>query len=418
MSTSNILSLRFLIRKDKAKDNYVPVYARVTVDNRSADISLKRDVHIDTWNSATKRRNGKSVEDRAFNSFLEQIRTDLNNTFQELKYKNPDVTAEAIKNRFCGVTTKEQGLQNLIEYHNNHLKHMLEWGTMKNYITTHKYVSMFLKKKYHLSDIPLSRLSYTFLVDFEIFLREHRPTDHQRPCGNNTVMKHIERLRKMINVAIKNEWLAKDPFIKFQRHFIRKDRQILSQEDLNIIEGKDLPMERLRWARDLFVFSCYTGLAYCDVMSLTEQNLTRGIDGEHWINTERKKSHQSVRLPILPKAWEILCKYRNDPRAKVKGTLFATMSNQKLNGYLKEIAAICGIHKNLTFHLARHTFATTVTLSNDVPIETVSKMLGHTTIRTTQIYAKVVEKKVSNDMSALRNKLAGGSGNDLKAASS
>ena len=162
---------------------------------------------------------------------------------------------------------------------------------------------------------------------------------------------------------------------------------------------------RLLWAKDLFIFSCYTGLAYCDLMRLTPQNLSLGIDGDYWIMTSRKKTNQPVRVPLLPKARELVEKYKNHPRALATGTMFPNLSNQKVNAYLKEIADFCLIDKNLTFHLARHTFATTITLTNGVPIETVSKMLGHTSIRTTQIYAKVIESKVSQDMNSLRTVL-------------
>jgi site-specific recombinase XerD len=177
---------------------------------------------------------------------------------------------------------------------------------------------------------------------------------------------------------------------------------------LEKIEKKEFKIVRLQWAKDLFVFSCYTGLAYCDVMALTTQNISLGIDGEYWIMTSRKKTSQPVRVPILPKAMEIIEKYKGHPRAVAAGKLFPNLSNQKLNAYLKEIADFSGITKNLTFHLARHTFATTVTLTNGVPIETVSSMLGHSSIRTTQIYAKVIEKKISGDMIALKRKLSNG----------
>jgi len=157
---------------------------------------------------------------------------------------------------------------------------------------------------------------------------------------------------------------------------------------------------------DLFVFSCYTGLAYIDVMRLTSQNLSIGIDGEYWLFTERKKTGEKVRIPLLPQALSILEKYKNSPACLNSGSLLPKLSNQKLNSYLKEVANTSGIDKNLTFHLARHTFATTVTLTNGVPIETVSKLLGHSSIKTTQIYAKVLERKVSEDMSALKSKLS------------
>ena len=184
------------------------------------------------------------------------------------------------------------------------------------------------------------------------------------------------------------------------------ERGYLTREELSFIEDKVFAISRLEWVRDLFVFSCYTGLAYTDLMQLRPSNLIIGIDGKYWIKTLRQKTDIPVNVPLLPKAMELLKKYQQHPKAVVKGTLFPVISNQKLNSYLKEIADLVGINKDLTFHLARHTFATTVTLSNGVPIETVSKMLGHTKITTTQIYAKVIEKKVGEDMQLLENKLS------------
>jgi site-specific recombinase XerD len=185
------------------------------------------------------------------------------------------------------------------------------------------------------------------------------------------------------------------------------ERDFLTKEELEAIELKEFTIDRIQYVKDLFVFSCYTGLAYIDAMNLTPDNIIMGIDGYYWIKTRRQKTENPVNVPLLPKAKAIMEKYRGDKKAMVKGTLFPTISNQKLNSYLKEVADLCGITKNMTFHLARHTFATTVTLSNGVPMETVSKMLGHSQITTTQIYAKVIERKVSEDMQTLRGKLSG-----------
>ena len=171
------------------------------------------------------------------------------------------------------------------------------------------------------------------------------------------------------------------------------------------MRDKELKIVRLQWVKDLFIFSCYTGLAYIDVMQLTPSNIAIGIDGKQWLATNRQKTSNPVRVPLLPKALEVIDKYKGHPKALHDGTLFPTISNQKLNGYLKEIADLCGVEKDLTFHIARHTFATTVTLTNGVPIESVSKMLGHTKISTTQVYAKVIEKKLGEDMDMLRDKL-------------
>lgn len=405
---TNILSVRFFVKKYKVKGSLVPVYVRISVDGRSADASLKREIELTTWNPDKGQAAGTRNDIKSFNAYLDQVRTEISNCYAELKFLKKPINAQTVKNAFCGVTPEEHTLIGLIEYHNTNLKDTLEWGTMKNYMTTQKYIQKFLKDIKKTSDIPLSQLSYSFLVDFEIFLKAHKPKDHHLPCGHNTTLKHIERLKKMINLAIRNEWMERDPFAKFRARFIRNDREFLSQEELSAIEAKEFKLLRLQWAKDLFVFSCYTGLAYCDVMSLTKENISIGIDGEYWIMTSRKKTNQPVRVPLLPKALEIIDKYKAHPKAIASGTVFPNLTNQKLNAYLKEIADFCSITKNLTFHLARHTFATTVTLTNGVPIETVSKMLGHTNIRTTQVYAKVIEKKVSEDMKMLQNRLTQG----------
>jgi site-specific recombinase XerD len=293
----------------------------------------------------------------------------------------------------------------LIDYHNERNHNVLEYGTMKNYYTTRRYIYKFLKMKRKIEDIPLSELNFQFLSDFEYFLRHHKPVDHQRPMGNNTVMKHIERLRKIIHMAIDLEWLDKDPFSRFRKKMEKTDRGYLTEDELNSIEAKSFSIERMQLVRDLFIFGCYTGLSYKDMMLLSPQHLVKGIDRKLWISTHRLKTSVPVNIPLLPKAREIVEKYKTHPRTQQIGRLLPNISNQKLNSYLKEVADCCGISKNLTFHIARHTFATTVTLSNGVPIETVSKMLGHTKIATTQIYARVVENKLSMDMEILCQKL-------------
>ena len=231
-------------------------------------------------------------------------------------------------------------------------------------------------------------------------------SDHQRPMHNNAVMKHLERLRKMVTMAVRLEWLDKDPFAAFKLHFKKVEREFLSEAELSAIEKKNFTIERLSYIRDLFVFACYTGLSYIDVMNLTSNNIRKGINGMNWIITQRKKTLTPVRIPLLEQAQSLIDKYASNPRSQSKETLFPIMSNQKLNSYLKEIADLCEVNKNLTFHVARHTFATTVTLTNGVPIESVSKMLGHTNLKTTQIYAKVIEKKIADDMVKLQGRLS------------
>ena len=218
-------------------------------------------------------------------------------------------------------------------------------------------------------------------------------------------MKHIVKLRKIVGIAIKNEWLDRDPFIKFKYTYERYERQLLTAEELEIIENTTFKFEHIEYVKDIFVFCCYTGLAYIDVYNLKPENICIGIDGGHWINTSRQKTGTPVKVPLLSKPMAIIERYKNNPWCSNENRVLPVLANNRLNAYLKVIADICGIPKNLTFHMARHTFATTITLTNGVPIESVSSMLGHTDIKTTQIYAKVIQNKISADMNLLREKL-------------
>ncbi len=409
MRTTNTFGIQFLIRKNKAKDESAPIYARITVDGQRVEISLKRWINPTNWDTKKEKAKGSKEEAKTLNHYLEEVKARLIECYQEMQVQKRLITAEAIKNNFLGIDQKEFTLCKLVDYHNQVMKDNLAWGTLKNYFTTQKYIQEFLKQRFGTNDIFLSGLTYKFITDFEFFLRNHKPLDHQRPMENNGVMKHLERFRKMVSMAVKMEWIDRDPFEKYQLKFNRVERDFLTEQELERIENKQFRIGRLQYIRDLFVFSCYTGLAYIDTMNLTPGNITVGIDGEYWISTSRQKTDEPVRVPILPKAWVIIEKYRTHPRSLQRGSIFPSITNQILNNYLKEIADLCSIEKNLTFHLARHTFATTVTLTNGVPIETVSKMLGHSKITTTQVYAKVIERKVSEDMKTLRAKMESGS---------
>ena len=406
MKKINTFGIQFVIRKHRIKDGEAPIYARITVNAERAEISIKKRIHVDNWNNGRGMAKGKTPEISKLNSYLEQIRSQLTECYQALVVSKGTVNPESIKNKFFGIDDSGETLKGLIEYHNIGMDSNLRWGTLKNYMTTEKYIDKFLKHKYKRNDIYLSELNYKFITDFEHFLRKFQPEDHHLPMGNNTVMKHLERLRKLTNLAVRLEWIEKNPFIAYRLSFKRFEREFLTQLELDTIKNKEFKMDRLKYVRDLFVFSCYTGLSYIDVMKLKLNNIRIGINGMNWIITQREKTSSAVRIPILSQAQLLIDKYKSHPRSINKGTVFPTISNQKLNSYLKEIADVCEIDKNLTFHVARHTFATTVTLTNGVPIESVSKMLGHADLKTTQIYAKVVEKKISDDMANLEAKLS------------
>ncbi len=395
----NTFSTTFILRTAKEVNGKAPIYCRITVNSTRAEFSIKKSVPVRSWD--TGKVKGNSEDARSLNSYIKEVEGMIFANYRELTLSKKPFSAEDIKNTYMGIKQGEHSLISLIKYHNTDLKDTLEWGTMKNYETTQKYIQAFLRSK-RLNDISLDQLSYKFVVDFEIFLRAFKPVDHHSPMGNNTVMKHIERLKKIINIAIKNEWLEKDPFAKFQKKFIRKDRGFLTDKELKGIESLKLGLPRLELVRDLFVFSCYTGLPYSEVMQLAPDNIELLKGNVHWIRMSRKKTNQPVHIPLLPIPLKIIQSYKSNPRAIAAGRAFPKISNQKLNAYLKEIADLSSVKKTLTFHLARHTFATTVTLLNGVPIESVSKMLAHTSIRTTQVYARVIEQKVNSDMQSLR----------------
>jgi site-specific recombinase XerD len=390
------------------------VYVRITVNKKRHEISLKRTVDLLYWDKKEGRIKGDKNLARQLNPYLDDVRYKLMDCYHQLQLQNKVITSAAIKSLFLGEEKAENTLCALIEYHNVNMKSVLQYGTLKNYFTTARYVKQFLKQRYKTDDIYLDALNYQFITEFEFFLRTCKPLDANNPLQHNGVMKHIERLRKVVTLAAKMEWIPKDPFIRYKLRFQKTEREFLSSGELSAIENLAFKKEKLDRARDLFVFSCYTGLSYIDLSNLSPSNICVGIDGERWIKTFRQKTDTPVNVPLLPKALTILEKYFNNPALIRQKRLLPYLCNQKVNTYLKEIATLCGINKYLSFHIARHTFATTVTLNNGIPLETVSRMLGHTKLSTTQIYVHVLEKKISEDMKLLRSKLNEQAKQDLK----
>lgn len=400
MQTSRTFSIHFWLNLAKKKDNLAPIYARITVNGKRAEISLKRFISVTYWDTKAKRAKQRIPDGLHLNPYLDQVYAKLLECHKQLSSEFKLVTAQGIKARYLGEDEQDKTLLELIEYHNSNMKKVLKPGTLKNYFTTEKYIKKFLLKKKRINDIYLNQLSYSFIIDFEIFLRSNTAQLQSRPLANNGIMKHLERLKKMINLAQNLEWIDKNPFKRFKLKFKTYQRDYLSKTELEKLRFFDLKKQHHQITRDIFVFSCYTGLSYSDVKSLSESNIVRGIDGNYWIFTERQKNDHPVKIPLLDEALCILKQYKS-----FSDNLLPVYSNQKINVYLKEITKIVEITKKLTFHSARHTFATTVTLSNNVPIETVSKLLGHSRLNTTQVYARVIEQKVSDDMNNLRAKL-------------
>ncbi|MEE9363120.1 MAG: site-specific integrase [Cellulophaga sp.] len=401
MQTNSTFSIIFFTRKSRSNTNQLLIYARITVNGKRSEMSLKRCAYFKEWDNNKNRGRGNTEKIRALNAYLDQIYGKLLQCHKQLLEEDKIISSDAIKSRYLGADDNHKTLIELITYHNENMIHVLKAGTMKNYYTTERYLQRFLLKKRRVKDIYLKQLNFRFITDFEHYLRTYKNSKKELLLTNNGVMKHLERLKKIINLAIKLEWMHKNPFSQFQLKYNKYDRQFLNETELHLLETTEFTSDRLQKIKDCFVFSCYTGLSYVDVKELTESNIVKGIDGNNWIYTKREKTDEQVKVPILPKAWEILEKYRGVQELDIKTNLLPLSSNQKTNTYLKEIAKACGIHKNISFHVARHTFATTVMLSNGVPIETVSKLLGHTKLSTTQIYARVVESKISEDIQNL-----------------
>ncbi len=392
-----------MIKNDKINiDGLVPIYYRITVNGKKAEGSINRKVLPSRWDGSGHVK-GTKEDARSINTEIDSVRTKIHNVKRDMLDRNEFITAKAIKNRFNGIDKRQKTILEVFKYHNKNMKELegkdFASATVKRYNTTLNHIKNFIEHEYKINDMYLKQLDYSFVTNLEKYFKI------VKNCNHNTAIKYIKNFKKVVNLAIANDWLDKDPFLKYKVTLKETKREFLSHEELIEIETKEITVPRLDIVRDVFVFSCYTGLAYVDVANLTPDHITTGIDGEKWIYTFRKKTDEKSNIPLLPKALEIIEKYKNHPETIAKNKLLPVLSNQKTNAYLKEIATICGIKKNLTFHLARHTFATTVTLTNGVPIETVSSILGHKSIKTTQIYAKVIEKKVSEDMAQLRNKM-------------
>ena len=405
MRTTSTFSILFWIYTSRAKNNESTVYARITVNGKKINISLKCKADIHNWDSDKQRARGTNAKSRALNQYLDNVHAQLVQCYQDLKFKEKFITVQLVKSAYLGEGENSRTLLQLINYHTNKTKNTLAPGTIRNFQVTTGYIERFLKEKRRTSDIYLHELNFALITDFESYLHNYWPGGHPKAMSQNTVMKHLQRFRKIVTLGYHLEWMDQDPFRRWKPSFEKRERGFLSAAELSNLENYRLPVERLDRVRDLFVFSCYTGLAYADIMKLTSDQLSIGMDGNTWIVTQRQKTKTSVRVPLLQKAKELLKKYDGHPITQVMGTLLPVITNEKLNHYLKEVAEAAGIKKNLTFHMARHTFATTVTLSNGVPIETVSKMLGHTRITSTQIYARVLENKISTDMAELQSRL-------------
>ncbi|AEA44978.1 site-specific integrase [Fluviicola taffensis] len=397
-----------MVKKTKVRQNgEAPIYLRITIDGLRVEISTKKWVALDKWNATTQTVRGNTEDIRLTNTFLQTLLSKVDRIHFDLSLQDRIPTPDEIKNQLLGVEDKPEykTICDAFDYHNLKMADMVKISkispkTLMRYQITKNKVVAYMERKFKLSDMPLHELRLAFITEFE-----HHLLTVDR-IQSNTAHKYIKNLKKIMNMAVGLDWIPSNPFNLFKCSYVSTDREILNQDELEVLRLKPISVQRLVEVRDVFVFCCYTGFAYSDVYQFQHDAVIVGLDKEYWLSTNRQKTGTRESVPLLPIPLQIIEKYKNDEYCIKSNKLLPVNSNQRYNSYLKELADICGIKKHLTTHIARHTFATTVTLANGVPIETVSSMLGHKSIRTTQVYAKVVEKKVSDDMKTLRDKLS------------
>ena len=397
------ITLHFYAKSTKVNAaGLLPIYIRLTVDGKRLEFSTKKFVEQSKWSSELSKMRGTTEEARSINSYLDMMKSKVFDAQMQMMHRNELLTIDNFKEKLLGTELRSRMLIPIFQDHNNKIKELVgkEYapGTLERYKTSLSHTVEFLQWKYKISDIEITKIDHAFITDYEFWLRS------VRNCANNTAVKYIKNFSKIIKICLANNWIDRNPFSNYKSKVKEVERVYLTEKEIQNIIEKDFKTERLSLVRDIFLFSCFTGLAYIDVKNLTKSHISIGIDGEKWIFTHRQKTESASKIPILPVTQMIIDKYSDHPQSNSEDKLLPILSNQKMNAYLKEIAGVCEIEKELTFHIARHTFATTVTLTNGVPIESVSKMLGHKSLRTTQHYAKVLDKKVSEDMMVLRDK--------------
>lgn len=395
-------SQNFVLRKRQTSST---IFLRLTVDGKRTEFSLQRECDPTAWLREQGRIKGKSEEVRSINTYLDAVEHAIYGIFQNFISSSQDFDGEKIKARYLGTDiVRPRMFLEVFEEHNQDFEKLVTNGqssfrTLQKFRTVKQDVGAYLRYKYHVNDIEVDKIDYLFIKGLEIYYKT------VKGCVHSSAMQYLKKVKKIVQHCVFSGWLARSPFVGIKISEGESERTFLTDDELKRIIELRTPIYRLELVRDMFLFSCYTGIAYCDMAGLNSTNIAAGVDGKKWISVTRTKTKTAARIPLLPVALNVLSKYENHPLTRDSGRLLPIMSNQKMNSYLKEIADKCGILKELTFHCARHTFATTVTLTNGVPLETVSKMLGHRSIKTTQLYGKVVDKKISEDMERLFEKL-------------
>ena len=404
MRARKTFSILFYVKRSKLLLNAeAPIFMRISVNGQRAECRILRSIKPELWNNSRGCAYPKNEQARDVNTYLEQAREKIYQLRQDVEHRNQEVTAELLKDLYLGRNLEEpKTLIEVYREHNERVKLMVgkgfTEGTMQRHEVSMRHLQDFLQQKYKKNDIFLKDIDKAFINNYETYLRV------TRNCCNNTTVKYIKNFQKIIKMALEYEWIKSNPFRGIRYKLEEVDKPFLIKDELEKVMKKEFSIKRLEHVRDVFLFCCFTGLAFVDVYSLTEKDLEVDNSGNVWIKKQRHKTRQWAHIPLLPPARRLLEKYRLDPICLKNQTLLPVYSNQRMNAYLKELADLCGIKKNLTTHCARYTFATTVTLANNISMESVSKMLGHASINMTKKYARILDSTISKEMGNLTNK--------------
>jgi site-specific recombinase XerD len=381
---------------------------RININGDRVALQVHRFIKPEDWDPARYVMKGRTEEARVFNNYLEAVRLKANKKYNELLSYTDDVTPQMLRDAILGVNTaKTRQIIDIWEGHVSDLKKLIgkenSYATYQKYNTAKNHFQSFLQMKYQLNDVSIKAVDYQMIQQYSIYLKT------EKGCSFNTATKFLQNLKTITSISIRSGWLVKDPFNGISLTLKEVDRPYLSFEELQRLIEFNSVFDRLNRVRDFFVFSCYTGLAYIDVKKLKRAEIEGNDEMGFWIRTRRQKTGGRANIPLLDIPMSIIRNYCQLELLDAEDPILPILSNQKMNAYLKELADLCNIQKQLSYHVARHTFATTVTMMNGVPIETVSKMLGHKNIHSTQHYARIVDKKVGDDMKLLAVKLNGSS---------
>lgn len=390
----------FLIKPSRAKNGEAPISMRITANGERIEISVNLTVKIKLWHPGLGKCLGTDPLSEEINNSLDVIKVNILRIKRELELDGEEVTTRKIINKYQGKDKKpKMMLLEIFKEHNERCANLagkdMAPATVVRYETSFKHTQEFIRTFFHQEDIPLDDVNHKFIVDYEYYLKT------VRNCCHNTATKYLKNFKKIIRIALANEWMTKDPFANIKFHLDEVEPDFLEDHEIKMIMEKPIKIERLAIVRDTFIFCCYTGLAFSDVKGLKQEHLVKDNTGALWIRKKREKTNNMCNIPLLDIPKQILEKYKGyyDGISSINSDkLLPVLTNQKMNAYLKEIADICGIQKDLTTHTGRHSYATSICLANGVTMENVAKMLGHSDTKMTRHYAKVLDKSIMRDM--------------------